>query len=142
MSQELNAPPLTVGVDQGVNLKALRSLQRDGRVRLVQAHSLEQKFKQVADQGRAFRIGMSAIGGPDGLAGDNVYAVEALLSKAGFADIEHVYASWLNKNDYFITENVDDFIRQGRRELLEQLLPGLKIRTTGEFLREIDSGAA
>jgi hypothetical protein len=25
------------------------------------------------------------------------------------ADVEHVYASWLNGNAYFVTENVDDF---------------------------------
>jgi hypothetical protein len=24
------------------------------------------------------------------------------------ADVEHVYASWLNGNAYFVTENVDD----------------------------------
>jgi hypothetical protein len=32
---------------------------------------------------------------------------------------------------------VDDFIRDGRREALEEVLPGLKIRTTAEFLRAL-----
>lgn len=129
-----------VAVDQGVNLKALRRIQREGRIRLVQAHSLEQKFKHVGDQARPFRIGVSAIGGPDVITGENVYAVESAIGRGRekLPDVDHVYASWLNKNDYFVTENVDDFIRDGRRETLEASMPGLKIRTTAEFLREIE----
>lgn len=128
---------MTVAVDQGADLKALRRLQRDGRIRLVQAHTLEQSFRQVVDQGRAFRIGFSTIGGPDMIAGDNVYVVEAIIGKHKQADIDHVYASWLNRNDYFVTENVDDFIRDGQRAVLEELLPGLKIRTTAELVSEV-----
>ncbi len=127
-----------VAVDQGVNLKTLRPLQRQGRIRLVQAHTLEQAFRHVREQGRAFRLGVSRLGGPDMLAGDNVHLVEKLIGTPKLADVEHVYASWLNNNDYFVTENVDDFIRDGRREALEAILPGLKIRTTDEFIREIE----
>jgi hypothetical protein len=134
---ESTAKPVVVAVDQAVDLKALRRLQRIGAVRLVQAHSLEQSFRHVADQGRAFVIGVSSVGGPDMIAADNVQLVESIIGKEKFADFEHVYASWLNKNDYFVTENVDDFIRGGRREALEQALPGLKIRTTAELLRDL-----
>jgi hypothetical protein len=125
-------------VDQGVNLKVLRRIQQSGEIRLVQAHTLEQEFRQVTDQGRAFQLGVSTLGGLDMIAADNVHLVEAIIGRDKFADIEHVYASWLNKNDYFVTENVDDFIRKGRRGALEQALPGLKIRTTAEFLRELE----
>jgi hypothetical protein len=38
----------------------------------------------------------------------------------------------LDRNDYFLTENPDDFIKGGRRERLEVLL-GVKIRPTEEF---------
>lgn len=132
------APRTTVvAVDQGVDLKTLRRLQREGRICLVQAHTLEQNFKHVTDQGRAFRVGMSKIGSPDMIAGNNAYLVEAVIGRKKLPDVEHVYASWLNKNDYFVTENVDDFIRDGHREQLEALLPGLKIRTTREFLQEV-----
>jgi hypothetical protein len=133
----LGAAPLVVAVDQGVNLKVLRRIQGRGEIRLVQAHTLEQDFRQVADQGRAFRLDVSVLGGPDMISADDVHLVEAIIGREKLADIEHVYASWLNKNDYFVTENVDDFIRQGRREALEQALPGLKIRTMAEFLREL-----
>lgn len=133
-----SATQLVVAVDQGVNLKALRRPQREGRVVLVQAHDLEQSFRNVDKQGRPFRIGVSALGGIDRLAGDNVHEVERLVGKAKVADVDHVYASWLNGNDYFVTENVDDFIRGGRREGLEAALPGLRIRTTDELLRELE----
>jgi hypothetical protein len=51
-------------------------------------------------------------------------------------DAEHLYACYLNRNDYFLTENPDDFINGGRRERLETLL-GVKIRRTEEFLDEL-----
>jgi hypothetical protein len=129
--------PLVVAVDQGVDLKTLRRLQREGAVRLVQAHTLEQNFRNVVDQGRSFRVGESTLGGPDMIVTDNVHLVEHVIGREKFADVEHVYASWLNKNDYFVTENVDDFIRNGRREALEEALPGLKIRTTRELLQDL-----
>lgn len=128
---------LMVAVDQGVNLKRLREIQREGRILLVQAHTLEQSFKHVSDQGKPFRLGMSTLDGPDLLVGENLQEVERIIGNWNSADIEHVYASWLNKNDYFITENVDDFISHGRRDALENALPGLRIRTTEELIREL-----
>lgn len=116
----------------------LRKLQQEGRIRLVQAHSLEQKFKHVDDQGRPFRFDVSRFDGPDRIAGNNVHEVERILGGRGnLADIDHVYGSWLNDNDHFVTENVDDFIRGGRRETLEAAMPGLRIRTTRELIRDL-----
>jgi hypothetical protein len=132
--------PLIVAVDQGVNLKILHRLQREGRILLVQAHSLEQRFRHVRKQGRPFRIGRSRIGGPDRIAGNNVRVVEEVVGKQNLADVDHVYAAWLNQNDYFVTENVDDFIDGRRRERLEEALPGLKIRRTVELERDLRSG--
>jgi hypothetical protein len=128
---------LMVAVDQGVNLKRLRELQREGRIQLVQAHTLEQSFKHVSAQGKSFCLDMSTLDGPDMLVGDNRQEVERIVGKVNIADIEHVYASWLNKNNYFVTENVDDFICNSRRDALENVLPGLRIRTTEELIREI-----
>lgn len=120
-----------------MNLKLLRKLQEQGRIKLVQAHTLEQSFRRVRDQGKAFRLGVSSLGGPDRLAGDNFEAVARIIGKDKPADVEHVYASWLNGNDYFVTENVKDFILRGRREALEDVLPGLRIRRTEELIREL-----
>jgi hypothetical protein len=126
-----------VAVDQGVNLRRLRELQRESRIVLVQAHTLEQSFKHVSDQGKSFRLDGSKLDGPDMLVGDNRQEVERVVGKGNSADIEHIYASWLNKNDYFVTENVDDFIRHGRRDALEDVLPGLRIRTAEELIQEL-----
>ena len=51
-------------------------------------------------------------------------------------DAEHLYACYLNGIDYFLTEDVRDFIAHGRREQLEALL-GVKIRRTEEFITEL-----
>lgn len=73
------------------------------------------------------------------LADDNAHAVEAIIGPGKLPDIDHVYTSWQNGCDYFATENVDDFIRDGRREELEAAMPGLRIRTTDELLRELEA---
>lgn len=112
-------------------------LQREGRIRLVQAHSLEQDFKGVDDQGRPFRWDVSRFDGPDRIAGDNVHEVERILRRRNVADIDHVYGAWLNGNNYFVTQNVDDFINNGRREAPEAAMPGLLIRTTDELVRDL-----
>ena len=135
MSAIPKSATITVGVDQGANLRHLRQLQREGRLVLVQAHTLEQSFKYVADQGKVFRLD-SGLDGPDLLSDESqLQEVERIVGKENRADIEHVYVSWLNKNDYFVTENPDDFISDGRRESLELILPGLRIRTTEELLQ-------
>jgi hypothetical protein len=52
------------------------------------------------------------------------------------ADAEHLYACYLNGIEYFLTEDRTDFIAGTRRGQLEALL-GVKIRTTEEFLCEL-----
>jgi hypothetical protein len=133
--------PLIVAVDQGANLKVLRRLQREGRILLVQAHTLEQRFRGVREQGRAFRIGHSRIGGPDRIAGENVRVVEEVVGEKNLADVDHVYAAWLNQNDYFVTENVGDFIAGDRRARLEEALSPLLIRTTVELEHDLTAGS-
>lgn len=128
---------LIVAVDQAVNLKLLRSFQREGRVQLVQAHTLEQEFKAVRQQGKVFRVGISPVGGPDLIAGENYERVEEIVGRHNIADVEHVYSAWLNKCAYFVTDNPDDFINEGKREALEAALPGLLIRRTHEFINEV-----
>ncbi len=125
-----------VGIDQGVNLKKLKRLQDSGIVVLYQAHDLEQQFRRVTQQGRPFRLDLSELDGSDMLADEKFYDVLGELGKDREADVEHLYACYLNRNDYFITNNPDDFIRGGRRERLERLL-GVKIRRTEEFLDEL-----
>jgi hypothetical protein len=128
--------PYMIGVDQGVNLKKLRNLQASGIVVLYQAHDLEQQFRRVAQQGRPFQLDRSTLDGPDMLADEKLQNVFRELGKGREVDAEHLYACYLNRNDYFLTENPDDFINGGRRERLEALLD-VKIRRTEEFVDEL-----
>ena len=128
--------PLKIYVDQGVNLKKLRMFQKQGLVQLLQAESLEQQFKAVVKQGRAFTIGESIIGGSDMIAGNNVNDVRIEMGMANNKDFQHIYAAHLNRCDYFITENPQDFIANGKRQKLEDML-GVKIRRTDEFINEL-----
>ena len=125
---------VSIAIDQGVDLRRLRTLQEKGIIVLHQVHDLEQKFPHVAPQGRAFRLDYSRLGAPDMLADERF---EQTLKIVGHPpDAHHVYAAYLNRNDYFVTENPDHFIDEGRREKLEALLC-VKIRRTNEFILEI-----
>lgn len=124
-------------VDQGVNLKKLRELQKQGEIELQQVRDIETSWKDIQDHGQPFRLDVSRLDGSDMLAGDNVYEVKNMFSKSQQNDFLHIYSAHQINADYFVTGDKDDFIANGRREKLEALMPGLKIRTTDEFLKEI-----
>lgn len=130
-----------VTVDQGVNLKQLQKVQDAGWITLHQAHDLEQRFRKVQPQGRAATYGTSTYGGPDMYAGPKFDETLKIVGRENTVDAHHVYAAHLNRDGYFITENVNHFISGGRRERLESLL-GVKIRRTEEFVAEITSSPA
>src|SRR5207302_1919358 len=120
----------------GVNLRSLRKLQRQGVVVLHQEHDLEQDFRAVSKQGRPFTLDRSVLDGTDLLAGDEASEVQDTLGPNHQADFEHIYAASLNHSDFFITEYPREFIKNGKRKKLENLLR-LKIRTTEEFLNDL-----
>ena len=128
---------MLVAVDQGANLKKLRPLQKEGKISLQQVGGIEQSWRDIQNHGQPFRLDHSHLDGPDMLAGDNVHEVEAMFRKDQRNDFTHVYSAHQIGAAYFVTNNPRDFINNGRREKLEALMPGLKIRTTEEFLQEI-----
>jgi hypothetical protein len=125
-----------VGIDQGVNQKKLKQLQNAGIVLLYQAHDLEQRFKQVTQQRRPFRLDVSRLDGLDTLADEKWQDMLRMFGAIREADAEHLYACYLNGIEYFLTQDRTDFIAGTRREQLEALL-GVKIRTTEEFFCEL-----
>lgn len=133
--------PIKVGIDQGVDLKALRALQRQGRMVLHQANELEQTWSDVGQEKKGFMIDFSRLDGPDVLADETVHEVEKIVGHDRRRDIAHVYAAHLNGCAYFITEDTKAFIADGRREELEALL-GMRIRRTQEFIDEIGADAS
>ena len=128
---------IKVGIDQGANLKALRQLQRRGLVTLHQANELEQTWpRDVIQQKKGFMLDHSKLDGPDELADEKVHEVEKIVGSDKRADIAHIYACYINSCEYFVTEDADAFINDGRREALESLL-GIKVRRTNELVQEI-----
>jgi hypothetical protein len=86
-----------VGIDQNVDQRQLKRLRKSGIAILYQAHDLEQSFQKVIPQGRAWRIGRSPLGGLDGLADEKYKDLLRELGKAREADVEHLYACYLNE---------------------------------------------
>jgi hypothetical protein len=129
---------IKVGIDQGANLKALRQLQLRGLLTLHQANELEQTWpRDVIQQKKGFMLDHSTLDGPDEIADEKIVReIERIIGLENRKDIGHIYAAYLNKCEYFVTENPDDFINDGRREALESLL-GIKVRRTDELVQEI-----
>ena len=124
----MTQPSLLVAVDQGANLKKLRSLQLSGRIHLQQVRDVEQSWQDIRDHGQPFRLDRSYLNGPDMLADSNVHEVEAMFRKDQRNDFTHIYSAYLAGATYFVTNNPRDFINKERREKLEALMPNLKIR--------------
>lgn len=128
---------LLVAVDQGVDLAILKRLQAESKIKLQQVRDIEQRFKHVLEHGQPFQLDHSSLDGPDMLADNNVNDVQNMFSKNQQNDFLHIYSGHQIRADYFVTNDRTDFILNCRREKLEELMPGLKIRTDEEFLKEI-----
>ena len=129
---------IKVGIDQAVDLKALKRLQLQGVIELHQANELEQRFSQVVQAKKGLMLGHSKLGVTDVLANERIAReLERIIGSQNRRDIGHIYAAYLNKCVYFVTNNVRDFINGGLREELEALLH-VKIRRTEEFLQEME----
>ena len=127
---------IKVGIDQGVDLKALQRIQEQGIIELRQANELEQTWDPNVTQQEAFMPDHSRLGGPDVLANDKAAEVEKILGPGNEKDVAHILAVYMDECEYFVTENPTDFIDGGRRDELESLL-GLKIRRTLELTDDL-----
>ena len=79
-------------------------------------------------------LGSTHLGVLDVLAeGEVVERLAVIIGTDNRRDIGHIYAAYINECEYFVTEDVQAFINDGRKEALEDLL-GLKIHRTAEVL--------
>lgn len=132
---------MKVYIDQGVNQKVVKQLQKSKPFVLVQGHSLEQLFTITEKVGEPFRLDHSLLDGSDRLVGDNYSQVESIIGKINSNDVDHLYSAYMDGCDIFLTNNPDDFIRSKRgdandvlkRAQLEAILNGIKIMTLEEF---------
>jgi hypothetical protein len=112
---------IKVGIDQGVDLKALQRIQDQGIIELRQANELEQTWDPNVTQQEGFMLDDSRLGGPDVLANDKAAEVEKILGPGNEKDVAHILAVYMDECEYFVTENPTDFIDGGRRDELESL---------------------
>jgi hypothetical protein len=125
---------MKIYIDQGVDQVKLRKLKKEHDLTYIQGHSLEQIFSWTEKISQPFRLDSSYLNGPDLLAGDNALEVQAVIGKGNKNDIDHLYSAYMAQDcNYFITNDKDEFIKNGKRERLEKILPGIKIVTLEEF---------
>jgi len=136
---------MKVYIDQGVNQRKLRELRKKFKFEVVQGHRTEGRIKGASQVSEPFTIGVSVIGGMDKIVGDNMSEVSRIIGKNNRNDISHIYSAYMeNGCEYFITNNADDFIRNGKndakgtkRKELEKQLQGLRVVTLNEFERAL-----
>jgi hypothetical protein len=80
---------IKVGIDQGVDLKALQRMQEQGIIELRQANELEQTWDPKVTQQEGFMLDHSRLGGPDVLANDKAAEVEKILGPGNEKDVAH-----------------------------------------------------
>lgn len=123
---------MKIYIDQNIDVKRLKRNIPLPSVEVVQCHDLENK-RGIAEQvGGSFTIGASTIGGPDMIVGDNFIDVSKVIKNHNKKDILHIYSAYMNKCDYFVTDDMDEFI--SNRNQLEHILSPLKIVTLDELL--------
>lgn len=138
-----------VYIDQGVDQPKIKSLSKEYKFQIVQAHSTEKKIAGARSIARPFTIGVSLLDGTDKIADENIHTVNSIIGKNNRADITHIYSAYMEPNcRYFVTNNPKDFIYESKRVKhshkkridLEKSLPNLKIFTLKEFETELKKG--
>jgi hypothetical protein len=127
---------IKVYIDQNVDQKKVEEIKKLYNYIVVQ-NDTEQQFRKIIKVNKAFTLDSSTLDGPDVLAGDSIDFVKKIIGKERHADIGHIYSAYINKCNYFITENIKDFVNDGKKDLLEKDLSPLKIRRLNEFIEEI-----
>jgi hypothetical protein len=121
-----------VTMDTSADFKRLRKMQNAGLIH-VENVNLENKVKRISATHLTVGIlGVAKL--PFRLGPYNVF--EKILSMIGKQNIQDamILEAHINSgNDYFVTNNVDDFIDNSKRESLEKTFPGLRILKIDEL---------
>lgn len=135
---------IKIYVDQGVNQKRLRTLRAkyEAGVDLVNVNHYEQRIKCARSISGVLTLGGSALDGDDYLGDDCILKqIEVAMFPDGKnkpndnLDIAHLYSTYIEKCDYFVTNNPRNFIYSGIRKRIERILPRLKIVDIDELER-------
>ncbi len=125
---------LSITCDSSANKKILHELERCGAIKIfdvnIETYSKNtEKIKAVAVHGHSKWDDGSVWGDDSG----HFQSAKEIIGGHNIGDVRHLEAHLRSGNDIFITEDLDEFIRNGRREELERKFSGLKIMTPQEL---------
>ncbi len=125
---------LRITRDKSADLKRLKKLETQGLIEIV-----EIKIEGYPNKIKNSKLPVAVLGhtvlGEMVLAGDDCSYedIRSIIGKHNVKDAITLEAHIRNKHDYFVTEDKDEFINEGKRSLLEAKFPGLKIVTVEEL---------
>jgi hypothetical protein len=125
---------ISITRDKGANLKKLRRLENDGKIQIneIQFEEMPKKYKKAILPVAVFD---QTSWDQCVLAGDDCKyeEIREIIGKSNVRDAINLEAHLRNGFDYFVTEDKNEFIKNGRREMLESKFLGLKIVTVVEL---------
>lgn len=126
--------PLSVTCDSSANKKILRELEKLGLIQIFDVNietfsKKTEKVKAVAVWDHSKWNDGSVWGSGSG----HFQSAKEIIGGHNIGDAQHLEAHLRSGNDVFVTEDLDEFIRNGRREELERKFSGLKIMTPDEL---------
>jgi len=130
--------PYKVTRDKSADLKRLKALEK---FELIEIHEVQIESQTNKNKRKVLPVAVwdqtkwdEAVWADE----DNSYdKIRELIGKHNIKDAITLEAHIRNRFDYFITEDKDEFIRNGRREELEKAFPSLKILTVTELEEKI-----
>ena len=134
---------IKIYVDQGVNQKILNKLAERYREKVVFVHvdHYEQLIKCAEPVPGPFVLDCSLLDSSDYLVDLEISEnIEKTLfpngknKRSDNFDVTHIYAAKVASCDYFVTNNPKDFMKNGKKEQLEMIIPGLKIVEIDELV--------
>jgi len=122
----------TVTMDTSADFQRLKKLQDKQLIR-VEKVSIENDIKQVCTTHTTVGI-LGAAHLPFRLGPYDIYeTILSIIGKQNINDAMILEAHIHSGNDYFVTNNVNDFIKNGKREKLQAVFRGLRILLIGEL---------
>ncbi|HAU65844.1 MAG: hypothetical protein A2017_17700 [Lentisphaerae bacterium GWF2_44_16] len=125
---------LSITCDSSANKKTLCDLEKRGFIKIfdvnIETFSKQTtKIKAVAVRGHS-KWDDGSVWGDDS---NNFQEAKEIIGGHNMGDVRHLEAHLRSGNDVFVTEDLDEFIRDGRREELESKFSDLKIMTPEEL---------
>ncbi|MFA4844981.1 MAG: hypothetical protein WC654_00265 [Patescibacteria group bacterium] len=126
--------PYLVTCDSGANKKILKLLEQRKLIKIfdVNIETCSRNTEKIQAVG-VWGYSKWDDGSVWGNGSDNFQEAKEIIGGHNMGDVRHLEAHLRSGNDIFVTEDLDEFIRDGRREELESKFSELKIMTPEEL---------